>query len=99
MPSVLIIGTGLASLTAARVLLAAGVPVRVLEARDRVGGRTWAIVALSNKGEDSPLDLGATWGWHHNPHLMQLLGELSIRPFGNPAPGQWITRPRRGCTG
>jgi monoamine oxidase len=33
---------------------------------------------------DSPaadlLDLGATWGWTHHPHLMQLLAELDISP-------------------
>jgi monoamine oxidase len=84
---VLIVGAGLAGLTAARVLRAAGVPVRVLEARDRVGGRTWAIPALADQGKSSLLDLGATWGWSHHPHLMQLLGELGIRPFVQPSAG------------
>ena len=87
LPPVLIIGAGLAGLTAARVLLAAGVPVRVLEARDRVGGRTWAIPALPDTGEEGLLDLGATWGWNHHPHLMQLLDELGIRPFEQPSVG------------
>jgi (S)-6-hydroxynicotine oxidase len=38
---VLVIGSGLAGLTAARDLRDRGFTVRVLEARDRVGGRTW----------------------------------------------------------
>jgi phytoene dehydrogenase-like protein len=37
--AILVIGAGAAGLAAARVLTAAGRPVRILEARDRIGGR------------------------------------------------------------
>jgi monoamine oxidase len=54
---VLIIGAGLAGLAAAQTLVAAGVPVHLIEARDRPGGRTWT----SNDWPDLPLDMGASW--------------------------------------
>jgi monoamine oxidase len=41
--SVVVAGAGLAGLTAARDLKALGAAVTVVEARDRVGGRTWTI--------------------------------------------------------
>ena len=41
--SVLVAGAGLAGLVAARDLADMGATVRVVEARDRVGGRVWTI--------------------------------------------------------
>ena len=51
---VLIIGAGVAGLTAARDLTAAGVRVCVLEARDRLGGRV-----MTHHTPDGPVELGA----------------------------------------
>ncbi|WP_165768196.1 flavin monoamine oxidase family protein [Hymenobacter amundsenii] len=75
---VVVIGAGLSGLVAARRLVAAGQPVRVLEARDLVGGRTRAVAAVPGAGL---VDVGATWGWAHHPYLMALARELSIAPF------------------
>jgi monoamine oxidase len=53
-PEVLIIGAGVAGLTAARDLTAARARVLVLEARDRLGGRV-----MTHHTPDGPVELGA----------------------------------------
>lgn len=53
---ILVIGAGAAGIAAARAAQAAGRSVRVLEARDRTGGR-----ALTDTSLGVPFDLGATW--------------------------------------
>jgi monoamine oxidase len=55
---VLVLGAGLAGLTAARDLQDAGRRVVVLEARDRVGGRTWT---GTMPGTDVRVEWGGTW--------------------------------------
>ncbi|WP_375455066.1 flavin monoamine oxidase family protein [uncultured Methylobacterium sp.] len=55
-PEVIVVGAGAAGIAAARSLVAAGVPVAVLEARDRVGGRTVTTLLRGHA-----IDLGAHW--------------------------------------
>ena len=54
---VVVVGAGLAGLVAARDLVAAGAEVVVLEARDRVGGRTLTLPAA----DGTPIDHGGQW--------------------------------------
>ncbi len=73
---VIIIGAGVAGLTAARRLTRAGIKVRILEARDRVGGRT-----LSQAVGGEVVDLGAQWVGPHQRHVLRLVDKLGLRRF------------------
>ena len=61
---VIVVGAGVSGLTAARELVAGGADVTVLEARDRIGGRTWTADVAGAR-----IDLGGSWihGPRHNP--------------------------------
>jgi monoamine oxidase len=62
---VIVVGAGLAGLAAARALQDSGIPVTIIEARDRIGGR----VHTSALWPGLPMDLGASWihGTRDNP--------------------------------
>jgi monoamine oxidase len=66
--SVLVVGAGMAGLAAAHSLIDAGWPVRLIEARDRVGGRI-----NTSRDWGVPLEMGASWihGTKGNP-VMEL---------------------------
>ena len=73
-PEVVIIGAGVAGLTAARELSTAGVRVLVLEARDRLGGRV-----MTHHAADGPVELGAEFVHGAFPEIMGLVQEAGLR--------------------
>ncbi len=74
---VLVVGAGLAGLTAARDLAAAGRSVLVLEARDRVGGRT----VNRDIGGGNVVEMGGQWAGPTQDRILALAAELGIGTF------------------
>ena len=72
--TVAVVGAGAAGLASARRLADAGFPVVVLEARDRIGGRTWSY----DFGGGTTIDLGASWIHGTQPELERLVAELEL---------------------
>ena len=74
---VLVIGAGLAGLAAARRLTATGHEVVVLEARDRVGGRTEG----GATADGTPVELGGQWIGPTQNRMYELVDELGLETF------------------
>lgn len=75
--TVLVVGAGLSGLAAARSLAAHGTDVVVLEARDRVGGRTEGHVL----DDGTPIELGGQWVGPTQNRMYELIGELGLATF------------------
>ncbi len=73
---IIIVGAGYAGITAARELIRAGKTVKVLEARDRVGGRVH-----TQQFDDFYLDMGGTWVGPSQDRIYALLKEFGIETF------------------
>lgn len=74
----IIVGAGYAGLTAARALHRAGQKVKLVEARDRVGGR----VHTQQIDDDTYVDLGAQWIGPTQDRIYELAKEYNVETFG-----------------
>jgi monoamine oxidase len=72
-----VVGAGLAGLTAARTIADAGRSVVVLEARDRVGGRT----LVEPIGDGQVVDVGGQWIGPTQDRMYKLAGEAGVETF------------------
>lgn len=82
---VVVVGAGPSGLTAAYRLRQAGLRVAVLEARDRVGGRTW-----TDTIDGAMLEIGGQWVSPDQTALIALLDELGLRTFARYRDGENI---------
>ncbi|MEZ4384585.1 MAG: FAD-dependent oxidoreductase [Nannocystaceae bacterium] len=82
---VVVVGAGLSGLSAARRLRAAGLDVAVLEARDRVGGRTLTVPLAGEQ-----VDLGGQWLGPTQDRALALAEELGVAIFPQYIDGQKI---------
>lgn len=82
---VVIVGAGPSGLTAARELKKAGLSVAVLEARDRVGGRTW-----TDTIDGAMLEIGGQWVSPDQTALIGLLDELGLKMYSRYRDGESV---------
>eukprot|EP01063_Lacrimia_lanifica_P015560 TRINITY_DN2226_c3_g1_i1.p1 TRINITY_DN2226_c3_g1~~TRINITY_DN2226_c3_g1_i1.p1 ORF type:complete len:416 (+),score=74.23 TRINITY_DN2226_c3_g1_i1:41-1288(+) len=89
---VVVVGGGLSGLVTADTLLRAeGVSVRVLECRDRVGGRARVLSTAE------PFDLGAAWIWvQQNHNMVALTKRLGIETYPTKQLYDSVYETRRG---
>lgn len=77
MVDVVVVGAGVSGLRLATLLRAASLSVAVLEARDRVGGRTLSL-PRGTASDAATVDLGASWHWPGEHRVAALLRDLSL---------------------
>lgn len=74
---IIILGAGLTGLTISYLLKEKGISSKILEARNRLGGRINTI-----KGnEETPIEMGATWLGEKHKTLVNFLNHLGIKKF------------------
>lgn len=85
---VVIVGAGLSGLVAAKRLMQANKRILVLEAQDRVGGRTWSQPLT----EGDFIDVGGQWIGNGHERMYQLVSEAGLKTFPTYTKGKSILR-------
>jgi pseudooxynicotine oxidase len=93
---VIVVGGGFAGVTAAREIALRGRSVLLLEARDRLGGRTW-----SADWDGIPIEYGGAWVHWHQPHTWSEITRAGLQVELSPDPERahwWVGGERREGT-
>ena len=91
-PDVIVIGGGFAGVTAARECALRGRAVLLLEARDRLGGRTWSAAWDGHR-----IEYGGAWVHWHQPHTFSEITRagLAVTMSGDAERAHWHVDGRR----
>lgn len=89
---VIVVGGGFAGVTAARECAQRGRDTLLLEARDRLGGRTW-----SAHWHGTPIEYGGAWVHWHQPHTFSELTRagLAVSVSGEAQSAAWYVGDER----
>jgi monoamine oxidase len=88
---IVIVGAGLSGLRAASLLSEQGIKCRVLEARDRIGGRVLS-TQIPNRPDLGKFDLGTTWFWpQHERTIANLIKDLNLETFDQYTKGAMLS--------
>ena len=92
MHDVIVVGGGFAGVTAAREAALRGRTVLLLEARDRLGGRTWTA-----DWNGSPIEYGGAWVHWHQPHTWSEITRagLGVEVSGDAESAGWYVGSER----
>ena len=84
---VIVVGGGISGMSAAKALHERGLDVHVVEANDRVGGRTW-----TDSAPGGPIDYGGMFIGDAHVHLTELGRELGLEmtPSGKPGADVYV---------
>ncbi|AIY05655.1 amine oxidase [Planococcus sp. PAMC 21323] len=78
---IIIVGAGLSGLRAASLLEEQGISYKVVEARDRIGGRVLS-ESVPNQENLGRYDLGPTWFWpQYEPMIASFVKDLNLETF------------------
>ena len=93
---VIVVGAGLSGLQAAYDIQQAGLTCIVLEARNRVGGKTWSVPLANGKGY---VDIGEAWINDTNQsHVYALTKRFGIELLEQNVDGDCIFQDKDGST-
>ncbi len=83
----IVVGGGFAGVTAARELALRSKDVLLVEARDRLGGRTW-----TDDWNGTPIERGGGWVHWHQPHVWSEITRagLAVEVSGDPDAAAWF---------